>query len=320
MIINLGYVAISMKLKDSSPNKTITMKSLEKLDRKLWESKVENIGKANIASTIRILRYNKGYGIKMYRLTSKLIPLVTHPELREWDWKSKFHEDFSRLGEAVKETQMRISTHPDHFTILNSPRVEVVEAAIRDLDYHCSMFELMGLGPEYKMNIHIGGMYKDKLESIKRFKEGFMSLEDRIKERIVLENDDKIFNAEEVLLVCRELEIPMVVDVHHDFCNPSSRKLSEMASEIFSTWKGQSFPPKIHLSSPKSEKDIRSHHDYINPEDLLKFLRILNRDTGDFDIMVEAKMKDMAVFKLIDDLRGNDIIKKIEDCTIEINL
>lgn len=318
MIINLGYVAISVKMKDSSPNKTVTLKNLEKFDRSQWFKRVRDISKINIANTIRLLRYNKAYGIKMYRFTSKLVPFATHPEFRGWDWRSELGEDFEKLGEVVRETEIRVSTHPDHFTILNSPRQDVVETASRDLDYHCTMFELMGLGSEYKMNIHVGGMYKNKVDSIKRFYEGYAALEDRIKKRIVLENDDKIFNSEEVLGICQKLGVPMVVDVHHDLCNQSDHDLKDLVSDIWNTWKGQKIPPKIHLSSSKSEKEIRSHHDYINPEDFIRFIDILRINPRDIDVMIEAKMKDEAVFKLMEDIKEYDFIKKNGNASLEI--
>jgi UV DNA damage endonuclease len=235
MKIRFGYVAISMKLSDSSPNKTTTLKSLEKIDKRMWISKVEKISKLNIANTKRIIKYNDAYGIKLYRLTSKLIPLATHRELSDWNWKSDLKNDFKELGECIRETSIRVGTHPDHFTLLNSPRREVLEASIRDLEYHCSMFELMGLDSSYKMVLHIGGVYKDKKESIKRFYEGFNMLDKRIKSRIILENDDKMFNAAEVLEISNRLGVPMVLDVHHDRCNPSPCDVKDILRDIYDT-------------------------------------------------------------------------------------
>jgi UV DNA damage endonuclease len=319
MLINLGYVAISMKLKDASPNKTVTLKNLEKIDRQQWIDRVEGLGRQNIANIIRILRYNTAYGIKVYRFTSKIIPFATHPEFSYWDWKKELKNEFAELGSVVRDTNMRVSTHPDHFTLINSPKKEVMESSIRDLDYHCSMFELMNLGDEYKMVMHIGGMYKNKQDSIKRFYEGFLSLDDRIKRRLILENDDKLYNAEDVLNICKDLKVPMVLDIHHDVCNPSNYKVSEMIKDIFSTWKDEKIPPKIHVSSPKSEKEIRSHHDYINSQEFTSFLVGIKDRVGNFDTMIEAKQKDLALFKLMEDLEGYSFINKVGDATIEVN-
>lgn len=320
MLINFGYVAISMNLKDASPNKTVTLKNLVKIDRSFWFDKVEAIARQNIANTIRVLRYNHAYGVKVYRFTSKLVPFATHPEFEGWNWREALKGDFEELGRVVKETGARVSTHPDHFTLLNSPKGEVLKSSIKDLDYHTSMFELMGLGSEYKHVLHIGGVYKNKEDSIKRFYEGFSALEDRIKNRIILENDDKIYNAEEVLGICNHLGLPMVLDVHHDICNPSSHTVGEMIRDIFDTWRNEKYPPKVHLSSPKSDKEIRSHHDYINPEDFMTFLQSLHGITCNFDVMIEAKMKDSALFKLTEYLKISKYVKKAGDAAIELEL
>jgi UV DNA damage endonuclease len=316
MIINLGYVAISMELKDCSPNRTVTLKGLKKLNKSQWEKKLYAVASENLGNTVRILRYNKAYGIKLYRLTSKLVPLCTHEELREWEWQEQLREDFKRVGDCVRETGIRISTHPDHFTLLNSPRKEVTESSIRDLDYHCTMYELMGLGREYKMVLHIGGVYSSKDDSIKRFCNNFLALDDRIRNRIILENDDKLYNAAEVLDICRTVGAPMVLDIHHDRCNPSKYNVSDLIGDIFETWVGEPYPPKIHLSSPKSDKDQRSHHDYIEPEFFAGFLEKIKDKVGDFDVMVEAKMKDRAVFKLMDDLKAYPGITRCGDASI----
>jgi UV DNA damage endonuclease len=319
MLINLGYVAISMKLKEASPNKTVTLKTLEKVDKSLWTGRVEEISKVNISNTIRILRYNKAYGIKLYRFTSKLVPFATHQAFSEWDWRTILKDDFSELGNVVKETGMRVSTHPDHFTLLNSPKKEVLESSIRDLEYHCYMFELMGLGNEYKMVLHVGGMYKQKDDSIKRFYEGFSQLDERIRKRIILENDDKLYNVEDVLKICKDLKIPMVLDIHHDKCNPSSYKVKDIINEIFGTWEKESFPPKIHVSSPKCEKEMRSHHEYINTDDFIGFIKDVQGKVNDFDVMIEAKNKDLAVFKLMNEISKYDFIQKTDEASIEVN-
>ena len=316
MIINFGYVAISMELKDCSPNRTATLKGLKKLDRSQWEKKLYAVSSENLSNTIRILRYNKAYGIKLYRFTSKLVPLCTHEELKDWKWQEQLADDFKRVGECVRETSIRVSTHPDHFTLLNSPRKEVIESSIKDLDYHCTMYELMGLGREYKMVLHIGGVYGSKRDSVKRFCENFSRLEDRIKERIILENDDKLYNAEEVLGICRAVGVPMVLDIHHDRCNPSKYIISELIEDIFDTWRGEAYPPKVHLSSPKSGTDQRSHHDYIDPLYFVRFLQDIKPKVGDFDVMVEAKMKDKAMFKLMDDLKSFPEITLCGDASI----
>lgn len=319
MKVNLGYVAIALKLEEGSPNKTTTYKNLSKLEPKLWHMKLKDIAIKNIESTERIIRYNSAYGIKLYRMTSKIIPLATHKEVAFWDWESDLKPYFEKLGRTIRECKARVSTHPDHFVLLNSPRKEVLEASIKDLEYHMKMYNLMGLSESSKMVLHIGGMYGDKESALERFYRGFDVLSDEIKNRIILENDDKIYTAKEVLNVAKTLEVPMVLDVHHNKCNPSEAALESIISSIYDTWKKEEDAPKIHFSSPKCEKDFRAHHDYIESEDFIEFINMSKKVDGrDIDVMIEAKKKDLSVFKLIDDIKSCKNIDILSDASFNI--
>lgn len=319
MKVNLGYVAISLKLQDSSPNKTTTYKNLSKAQRSTWHLKLKDIGIKNIENTERIIRYNNAYGIKLYRMTSKLIPLATHEELSTWDWESDLKPYFEKLGSTIKKLNIRVSTHPDHFVLLNSPRKEVLESSIRDLEYHLKMYKLMGLSKDSKMVLHIGGMYGDKKSALERFYKGFDILNNELKSRIILENDDKIYTAKEVLGVAKTLEVPMVLDVHHNKCNPSDYDLESIISSIYNTWQKEKVPPKLHFSSPKGEKDFRAHHEYINSKDFIEFINLSKEIDGrDLDIMIEAKKKDLSVFKLIDDIKKYENVDILSDASFNI--
>lgn len=310
MNINLGYVAIALNLKDATVNKTTTFKSLSKLDPKIWNRVVGDLALKNIENIQRVIRYNSAYGIKVYRLTSKIIPLATHEGLKDWRWEEDLSDAFKELGDTIRKHKVRISAHPDHFVLLNSKKEDVIVASIKDLEYHMKMYELMGLSKDSKMVLHIGGGYGNKKESIERFYRGFDRISDNIKSRIILENDDKTFNVEDVLGICQNIKVPMVLDAHHDWCNPSSEPLENYINDIFHTWKGEEIPPKVHFSSPKNEKEFRSHHDYINSDDFLKFVfMVKDKWNKDIDIMIESKQKDLSLLKLVEDIKNNPKIK-----------
>ena len=137
--------------------------------------------------------------------------------------------------------------------------------------------------------------------------------------RIILENDDKSFTAADVLLICKELKIPMVLDVHHHKCVNNGENLEDMLGEIFDTWNGEYFTPKIHFSSPKSDKDFRSHADYIDIAEFLSYLHIAKNIGRDFDVMLEAKGKDNALFQLSEQLSRVEGIKAIDAGQFEMN-
>ena len=129
---------------------------------------------------------------------------------------------------------------------------------------------------------------------------------------LILENDDKVFKIEDVLKICKTLNIPMVLDYHHYKCN-RVEPLEQHIKEIINTWKGKT--PKMHISSKKNNKEFRSHHDYINIEDFIELINILKTQTKNIDIMIEAKQKDMALFKLIRELKYKDY-KLVDETTI----
>lgn len=315
MKIRLGFVAMSIHLKNASPSQTMTVANFEKIiDREAALRKLTNTAAKNLQNSLRVMRHAHAHGLHLYRFTSKLVPLLGHAHTAEWDFWTKLKPEFEEVGDFIKKAEMRVSFHPDHFTLLNSAKKEVLDNSIADLDRHTTMFELMGLDETAKLNIHVGGSYKDKAESLNRFRDHWQLVPERIRRRITLENDDKTYTALETLTLCEELGIPMVLDIHHHRCNPGEEDLRDLTSRIFKTWDGTGLVPKIHISSPKSPEAMLHHADYIEPGDLLPFLDLVRETTNtDLDIMVEAKQKDDAAMRLAKDLAALDGITSIDE-------
>jgi UV DNA damage endonuclease len=322
LLVRLGYVALSLELKNSSPNKTVTWKNLQKVDPAHWISKLRLLAQENLKNQLRLLKYNKGEQIFVYRFTSKLIPLATHEEAASgWDYPTDLKSEFKEIGDYVKESGMRVSFHPDHFVNLNSPKSGVVESSLKDLDYHLRQCLAMGLGETMKFNIHIGGAYQDKRTSLERLYENWQLVPESIQNRITFENDDKTYTALETLEACEKLHVPMVLDIHHHRCNNEGNDLGSLLPAIFATWKDSVIPPKIHLSSPRGTESgaaFRSHADYVEPEDLLPFLQLAKKYTDHLDVMIEAKNKDMALKKLMKDLKQVSEIKILNEASFEV--
>lgn len=303
MIIRFGFVAMAVSLSNASPSQTMTVSNFQKLpDREAALRKITRIASSNLMNSLRILRHAVASGVHVYRFSSKLIPLFGHELTSEWDFLRYLAKDFAELGDFIKEKKVRVSFHPDHYTLLNSPKQEILSHSIEDLMRHVDLFEAMKLDTRSKLVMHVGGGYKDKQKSMERFAENWSQVPDSIRERITLENDDRTFSAMETLQLCKKVQVPMVLDVHHDKCNTEGTDLRDLAEPIFKTWDDTGIPPKIHISSPKSESDFRSHNDYINPDDLLPFLALIRELDQDLDIMIEAKQKDEALFRLVKDL------------------
>ncbi|MBM7613798.1 UV DNA damage repair endonuclease UvsE [Alkaliphilus hydrothermalis] len=320
MKIRLGYVAISLDLHEGSPNKTMTYKRfLELPDDDTRLHKLQSLTKENLDITRRVLIYNKAHDIALYRFTSKLIPLVTHNDVFDWDYIQPFQDVYTTIGNYIKERGLLVSAHPDHFTILNTPKKDVFESSLRDLEYHVRIFEAMDLSPaSAKLVLHVGGTYGSRKKAMERFIKQFKEIDPRYQSRIILENDDKSFTAKEVLEICQELSIPMVLDIHHHFCNHNGEEIGDMIEEIFDTWRDQDRPPKIHVSSPKSEKQVRAHADYVDINFLMAFINKAKSLNRDFDIMIEAKQKDKALHQLMKDFKAIEGVNILDAGSLEV--
>ncbi|QNO15193.1 UV DNA damage repair endonuclease UvsE [Alkalicella caledoniensis] len=301
MEIRLGYVAMSLEVKDCSPSKTITLKSLDKLpDKESQLFHLRKLTETNLNNTLRLLYHNASLGIEVFRLTSKLVPMATHPISQGFDYTNEFNDLFLKIGTYIKEKGFRVSAHPDHFTVLNTPKEDVLSASIKDLQYHHKLFQAMGL-PNSSLVLHVGGSYGNKERGLERFAENLDKLPLPLRDRIIVENDDKSYTAEEVLTLCQRVKLPMVLDYHHYLCNKGPFPLEELISDIFKTWKGQI--PKVHISSPKNEKHFRHHADFIDVTQFMNFIEIIQGKAANLDIMIEAKAKDTALLKLLSELK-----------------
>lgn len=303
MKISLGYVAIALNLPKVTASSTVTYTNYEKQgndEKKLNKLKVVTL--SNVEDLYKILQYNVENKVHFYRITSQLVPLATHPQVGNWDYRKIFKKDFEKIGKFIKEHNMRVDTHPDQFNVVNSIKDEVVENTKKNLWFHVNLFEDLNY-TEGKMVLHIGSSQGGKEEAAKRFIDNFRSFPKEISSRLILENDDKTFTAKEVLRICKEIQVPMVLDVHHHKCNNDGESLESMIKEIFNTWDDQAFPPKIHFSSPREGEFDRKHSDYINPYQFIEFIELCRPLNIDFDVMLEAKQKDLALFNLIDDIK-----------------
>jgi UV DNA damage endonuclease len=315
MIIRFGFVAIAQGVPEGSPNKTASIKTIEKIsDLDARISRLTRLARENLSTTLRILWYNAANSISVYRLTSKLIPLATHPIADNWDYIAATADLWPQISAVIKKNDMRISLHPDHFTVLNSPKPEVLTATLKDLNYHLRILEALDMPEEPQLVMHVGGKHGTKEASLQRFKENFKNLPTAISRRIMLENDDRVYSVTDVLELCQSQLIPFVLDIHHHRCLNTGENLAELWPDIVKTWGDK--VPKIHLSSPKSDQDLRAHAAQINPEDFVPFLSSAKKLDRDFDVMIEAKDKDFALFELVDFLTTLPGIHRLTDASI----
>lgn len=317
MILRFGYVSTALSLWEASPSRTLTFTNWKKLDEVTRKEKLYVATEQNLKNTLRMLHYNIAHGIHLYRMSSSLVPLATHPEVK-WDYVTPFGHLFKEIGTLVKKHGLRVSFHPNQFTLFTSPKDHVTENAIIDMTYHFQMLEVMGLHKDANINIHVGGAYGNKQEAITRFNSNIVKLDQTIRKQTTLENDDKTYTAEETLQVCEQQGIPIVFDYHHHMANPGEEAFENLLPRIFNTWEGSDKPPKFHLSSPKSEKMYRAHADYVDVEFAMPFIKALKEFGKSADIMIEAKAKDKAALKLVEELAKVRTFKRVDGGTIEL--
>jgi len=263
-----------------------------------------------------VLDYLERSGIDMYRMTASLAPYATHPDLPQFHRQvDEAHEELAGLGARARRLDIRLSTHPGQYIVLNSEDPAVREGAIRDVELQADLFEAMDLGPEAVVVLHVGGAAGGLEAGMDRFLAGLERLSDRARDRLVIENDDRTYALSHVLELHRRTGLKVVWDILHHHCNdPDGIPDREALEAALGTWPA-GVTPKIHFSSPKTAMEerkkrvgrrverswvlpqLRAHADVIDPIAFEHFLRETAAGL-DFDVMLEAKAKDLALLRL----------------------
>lgn len=281
--LKIGYPCINRTLLCKS-NRTFRLKSYS-------DELLATTVKGNLNCLLQILKYNVEHGIYFFRITSDLIPFASHPICR-FDWGAFFRDDFMHVGRFMKLHDIRISMHPDHFVVLNSPNDKIVENSVRELDYHSSVLNLFGLDMSAKIQIHIGGVYGDKNASTRRFSSVFNRLAPPIRERLAVENDDRNYSVSDCLRLFPETGIPVIFDALHHELNNCGETLREALYLCARTWKQDDGLPVVDYSLQESGSRKGKHAEQINNSQFRQFLRAtMHRD---FDVMLELKDKEKS--------------------------
>jgi len=311
--VRLGYVAMSTELKNASPSKTMTYAQFQKIeDREAAIRKLERIALSNLHNTLRLLKHNAASDIHFYRLTSRLIPLANHEELLDWNYMKPLKASLREIGDFVKEHDIRVDFHPDHFVLINSPQVDILKNSVRTLKLHYLLLRAMRLDPTHRCVMHVGGNYKETDVSLERFVTNWMEVPAKIQKMIMLENDDTSFTLEDTLYLCEKLNIPLVFDYHHHLAHHENPNWKMHWDRIVQTWKHSPLPIKMHISSPKSKEAFRHHSDFVDIEMFFTFLKEIKGSVPQIDCMIEAKKKDAALFQLIEEIKTRDDIEIID--------
>lgn len=251
---------------------------------------------ANLQNLLEFLPVIRKSGIRFFRVSSSLFPLFdkVDPEIYKHE---TLRDLLARIGKFVLTNEMRVNTHPGQFVVLSSDSQAVVKAAVTELDFHAWVFDQMGLPPSpyYGINVHGGkGGRTEQLRS------GIARLSEAARLRLTLENDEFSYTVSDLALV----DVPVVFDCHHHSFNSGGLSQKEGLELAISTW-GRA-KPTTHLANtpPGLQEDApvtkrRVHSDYLTsvPEALREA-----HEAGRADIEVEAKAKNLAIFRAVKEL------------------
>ena len=253
-----------------------------------------DLGRRNVQDLEHLIRWNDEHNIRFMRMSSDMFPFASH-ELYGYSLHYCAPE-LKRVGDLAKRLGHRLTTHPSQTNNLGSPTKSVVASTRRDLMYHAEMFDLMGLDRDSVMIIHGGGVYGDKEATLKRWEKEYLQLPVNVKDRLVVENDEFCYSAQELLPICEQLSIPLVFDWHHHALNPGTIPLDSLLERIQNTWTSKGIRQKMHYSESRtgilatdSVSKRRAHSDFV---------KRIPMCGAEVDLMIEAKMKEQAVLEV----------------------
>ena len=286
--MSIGYACLNI----GTPNTNIR----SVMQRNATPEKLTEVTTHNLEALEKMINYNIANDIRLYRISSDMIPFGSSP-VNTLDWPEIHKEAFDRIGTKIRKAGLRVSLHPGQYTVLNSPAEDVVERAIDDLIYHDKILTALGADQTNKIVLHVGGIYGDKEEALQRFAQNFRRLPATVQNRLIIENDDRLYNIEEVIQLANRLQIPAVYDNLHHAINPppTGKDDRHWIAETAKTWKAADGNQKIHYSQQAPGKRPGAHTDTIDLETFLTFHEQLEDKL--IDIMLEVKDKNLSAIK-----------------------
>lgn len=291
-MIGIGFACLTRGIPDTE------MKTC-RLQNATPEHLVRLIG-LNLEALRRIVAYCIRSSIHVFRVSSDLVPLASH-SANTVPWWDLFRDELADIGRLAREGGVRLSMHPGQYTILNSESADVVRRAVADLDYHARVLDGLGTGSDSKIVLHIGGTYGDRRQSLQRFRESVGRLDDRIRRRLVIENDERHFGIADVLETGLALGLPVVFDSLHHAVHEATHEATAASPHVQwiqacrATWTPADGRQKIHYSQQDPAKKPGAHAASITVRDFLAFARAL--PDADIDVMLEVKDKNLSAVK-----------------------
>ncbi len=292
-MIRIGYPCSNLSLRSTAAR---TFKLSSYSDARLIETVEENL-----TALESYLAWNAAHDIGFFRISSDTIPFASHPVMTV-DWQRHFADRLAAIGVFIAAHRMRIGVHPGQYTLLNSDRPDVIERSIAELVYHAELLELMGLDHTHKIQIHVGGVYGDKATASARFVETYTRLPDAVRQRLVIENDERQYSLADAMRIHAATGIPVLLDVLHHRLFDTGESLAEALDLAIPTWNGHG-PPMIDYSSQHPDRQRGAHAMSIDLDDFLPVAAAIG--DRDADVMLEIKDKEVSALRAIAALRSS---------------
>lgn len=275
------------------------------------EEKLAELIERNLFSLNKIIEYNDMNDIRLFRISSDIIPFGSNP-VNTLQWRTRYKPELAMIGNNIRKAGLRVSMHPGQYTVLNSPDKEVAERAIEDLTYHAAFLDSLGVDCSNKIILHVGGVYGDKNSALQRFSERYKDLHESIRQRLVIENDDRSYHIRDVLALGAKLGIPVVYDTLHNKVNCSDATKGDLywITQCEASWRQKDGKPKIHYSQQNPSKSAGSHSQSIAIEEFMDFFNSLGDNKP--DIMLEVKDKNLSAVKCINCTKKQKNVKALE--------
>ena len=251
---------------------------------------------------------------RMVRLGSNQLPAATHPDW-SWYWKQPdvvayATKYYKRAGDLARKLGVRLSMHPGQFVVLASDTPEIVERSIEEFEYHADIIRYMGYGSkwqDFKCNVHISGR-----QGPAGIKAVLPRLSTEARNCITIENDENRWGIADSLEL--EKDLALVLDIHHHWCREAEyiSPTDDRVKRVIDSWRG--VRPTMHYSVSRQPyiidhaTDVLPDFNALIDQGYKKAKLRAHSDTmwntavnewaggfrKDFDIMVEAKSKNLA--------------------------
>lgn len=292
---NLGYACINLTLAEEGI--TTNRGMIKKTFGEKGIAYASELALSNVQALLKILEWNVANDLHVFRVTSELFPWASEYKIPAMP----HYREIRDVLEACGKLPVRISSHPGPFNKLAGSGA-TLENTIKDLEIHSEIFDLMNQPASHlsKINIHVGGAYGDKTETLKRFAQNFKLLSKNLQARLTVENDDKpgLFTVQQLASLHEMTGIPIVFDYFHHCLHSGTQTEEEAFHTAFNTW---TVKPTFHYSSSRREYEVtdakkEAHSDWVHER--------INTYGKEVDIMLETKMKELSLLRYRQGLLG----------------